>query len=115
MRRRGSPTRGVGNETSVHQPFPASPKGQQDSLLLVAGRTLLEARGPRPGRGATGHLRDAHTGLKAAIGWVLLGAAWQRCRVISCATSWLGAQGLRGDGRGDDPDHLRPAHLGRRS
>jgi putative transposase len=32
-------------------------------------------------------ISDAHAGLKAAIEAVLLGAAWQRCR-ISCATFW---------------------------
>lgn len=26
-------------------------------------------------------ISDAHTGLKAAIGAVLIGASWQRCRV----------------------------------
>jgi hypothetical protein len=31
-------------------------------------------------------ISDAHTGLKAAIAAVLLGASWQRCRVHFCAT-----------------------------
>src|SRR3954453_14003657 len=50
----------------------------EDGAFWTAFLRSLKARG----LGGTGLvISDAHTGLKAAIGAVFLGAAWQRCRV----------------------------------
>ena len=58
-------------------------------------------------------ISDAHTGLKAAIGAVLLGAAWQRCRVHFMRNVLAQVpKGDGGDGRRRDPHDLRPARPG---
>jgi hypothetical protein len=54
--------------------------------LEVRGRGVLDgvpplAEGPRAPRGAAGHRRDAHLGLRQAVSAVMAGAAVQRCRV----------------------------------
>jgi putative transposase len=57
-------------------------------------------------RGLTGTqlvISDAHTGLKAAINGVLLGAAWQRCRVHFMGSSNLWGQGAGHAARLDLP------------
>jgi putative transposase len=54
-------------------------------------------------------ISDAHTGLKAAISSVFIGAAWQRCRVhFSALRPRGGPQGQPGDGHRRDPHDLRP-------
>ena len=50
----------------------------EDGAFWTAFLRSLKARGLA---GVQLVISDAHTGLKAAIGAVLLGAAWQRCRV----------------------------------
>jgi transposase-like protein len=50
----------------------------EDGAFWTAFLRTLKARGLA---GTQLVISDAHTGLKAAIGAVLLGAAWQRCRV----------------------------------
>ncbi len=50
----------------------------EDGAFWTAFLRTLKARGLG---GTQLVISDAHTGLKAAIGAVLLGAAWQRCRV----------------------------------
>jgi transposase-like protein len=50
----------------------------EDGAFWTAFLRSLKARGLA---GTQLVISDAHTGLKAAIGAVLLGAAWQRCRV----------------------------------
>src|SRR5215210_4819602 len=50
----------------------------EDGAFWTAFLRSLKARGLA---GTQLFISDAHTGLKAAIGAVLLGAAWQRCRV----------------------------------
>jgi putative transposase len=50
----------------------------EDGAFWTAFLRSLKARGLG---GTQLVISDAHTGLKAAIGAVLLGAAWQRCRV----------------------------------
>ncbi len=51
---------------------------------------------------------DAHEGLKAAIGEVLTGATWQRCRV-HFMRNVQHPQGQQGCGGGCHSDDLRPA------
>ncbi len=50
----------------------------EDGAFWTAFLCSLKARGLA---GTQLVISDAHTGLKAAIGAVLLGASWQRCRV----------------------------------
>jgi putative transposase len=50
----------------------------KDGAFWTAFLRSLQARGLA---GVQLVISDAHAGLKAAIGSVLLGAAWQRCRV----------------------------------
>jgi len=65
-------------------------------------------------RGLTGVrlvISDAHEGLRSSIEAVMLGAAWQRCRVhfMRIERPGSGAQGLPGDGGRRHPHRLRPA------
>ena len=79
----------------------------EDGAFWTAFLRSLKARGLA---GVQLVISDAHTGLKAAIGAVLLGAAWQRCRVHFLRNVLAaGPQGQRRDGRRRDPHHLRPA------
>jgi len=55
----------------------------EDGAFWTAFLRSLRARGLA---GVRLVISDAHEGLKGAIGAVLLGTAWQRCRSISCAT-----------------------------
>src|SRR6187399_1937455 len=55
----------------------------EDGAFWTAFLRSLKARGLG---GVQLVISDAHTGLKQAISAVLLGAAWQRCRVHFCAT-----------------------------
>src|SRR3712207_6046871 len=78
----------------------------EDGAFWTAFLRSLKARGLT---GTQLVISDAHTGLKAAIAAVLLGAGWQRCRVhFSALRARPGAQGQRGDGRRRDPHDLRP-------
>ena len=54
--------------------------GRQRGRRLLDGLPALAA-GPRPRRACGSSISDAHEGLKGAIAAVLLGSAWQRCRV----------------------------------
>ena len=57
----------------------------EDGAFQAAFLRSLRARGLA---GVQLVISDARAGLKAAIALVLLGAAWQRRRVHSCATCW---------------------------
>jgi putative transposase len=79
----------------------------EDGAFWTAFLRSLKARGLA---GTQLVISDAHTGLKAAIAAVLLGAAWQRCRVhFSALRARPGAQAQRRDGRRRDRHDLRPA------
>jgi putative transposase len=56
----------------------------EDQAFWTALLRSLLRRGPN---GVVLVISHAHEGLKAAIAKLLTGAAWQRCRVTSCATS----------------------------
>jgi transposase-like protein len=78
----------------------------EDGAFWTAFLRSLKARGLG---GVQLVISDAHTGLKAAISSVFIGAAWQRCRVHFSALRARGrAPGRPGDGRRRDPDGLRP-------
>ena len=78
----------------------------EDGAFWTAFLRSLKARGLG---GVQLVISDAHTGLKAAIGSVFIGAAWQRCRVhFSALCPRGGPQGQPGDGRRRDPHDLRP-------
>jgi putative transposase len=78
---------------------------------------FLRSLRPRGLAGVQLVISDAHAGLKAAIGAVLFGASWQRCRVHFLRNVLAQVpKGSGGDGRCRDPDHLcpaRPATCGR--
>ena len=78
----------------------------EDGAFWTAFLRSLKARGLG---GVQLVISDAHTGLKQAISAVMLGAAWQRCRV-HFARNVLGVvpRGQRGDGRCGDQDRVRP-------
>src|SRR4051812_10734906 len=73
----------------------------EDGAFWTAFLRSLKARGLG---GVQLVISDAHTGLKQAIAAVLLGAAWQRCRVHwSCKDSTWRCRGvLVGRKRGED-------------
>jgi putative transposase len=82
----------------------------EDGAFWTAFLRSLKARGLT---GVQLVVSDAHTGLKQAIAAVLAGACWQRCRVHFLRNALARvAQGLRRDGGGHRPHHLRPAHPG---
>ena len=79
----------------------------EDGAFWTAFLRSLKARGLA---GVQLVISDAHTGLKAAIAAVLLGAAWQRCRVHFLRNVLAQVpKGNAGDGRRRDPHDLRPA------
>ena len=54
-------------------------------------------------------ISDAHSGLRNAVEAILIGAAWQRCRVqFPAQRAGPGPQGIGRDVRRRDPHHLRP-------
>ena len=55
----------------------------EDGAFWTAFLRSLKARGLH---GVQLVISDAHEGLKSAVGAAMTGAAWQRCRVHSCAT-----------------------------
>ena len=78
----------------------------EDGAFWTAFLRSLKARGLG---GVQLVISDAHTGLKQAIAAVLLGAAWQRCRVHFMRNVLAaGPEGQRRDGRRRDPHDLRP-------
>ncbi len=84
----------------------------EDGAFWTAFLRSLRARGLA---GVRLVISDAHEGLKGAIGGVLLGAAWQRCRVHFMRNVLARvAGGQRRDGAGRHPDHLCPARRGGR-
>src|SRR4051794_20071720 len=80
--RRGvSPAVGVATRGAPHRPREVlgfAVGDSEDGAFWTAFLRTLKARGLA---GTQLVISDAHTGLKAAIAAVLLGAAWQRCRV----------------------------------
>jgi transposase-like protein len=79
----------------------------EDGAFWTAFLRSLKARGPA---GTQLVISDAHTGLKAAIQAVFVGAAWQRCRVhCSALRARPRSAGQRRDGRRRHPHRRRPA------
>jgi putative transposase len=79
----------------------------EDGAFWTACLRSLKARGLT---GVQLVISDAHTGLTAAIAAVMAGAGWQRCRVHFLRNVLARVpKGLSRDGRGRDPDQLRPA------
>ena len=79
----------------------------EDGAFWTAFLRSLKARGLA---GVQLVISDAHTGLKQAIGAVMAGAAWQRCRVHFLRNVLARVpKGLGRDGRRRHPHHLRPA------
>jgi len=85
-------------------------RDSEDGAFWTAFLRSLEARALH---GVQLVISDAHAGLEAAIGSVLLSAVWQRSSgSTSAQRAGPGAQGLGGDGRGAHPHHLRPGGPG---
>ena len=83
----------------------------EDSAFWTAFLRSLRARGLG---GVRLVISDAHAGLKGAIAAVLLGSAWQRCKVHFLRNVLRQhPEGLRPDGARRHPDDLRPARCGR--
>ena len=68
----------------------------EDGAFWTAFLRSLKSRGLS---GVQLVISDAHTGLRDAIEAILIGAAWQRCRVQSAQHARPGPEGIRGDGR----------------
>jgi transposase-like protein len=64
----------------------------EDGAFWTAFLRSLKARGLQ---GVQLVISDAHTGLKQAIGAVMAGCCWQRCRVHSSETCWHGCHAGR--------------------
>ena len=82
----------------------------EDGAFWTAFLRSLRARGLA---GVRLVISDAHEGLKGAIGSVLLGSAWQRCRVHFLRNVLARIpKASAPDGARRHPDHLRPARRG---
>ena len=94
-----------------------SADGNREVLGLAVGdsedrsfwTTFLRSLRSRGLAGVRLVISDAHQGLRASIDAVMLGAAWQRCRVLHEECPVPGTQGLPGDGGRRHPHRLRPA------
>jgi len=82
-----------------------------DGAFWLAFLRSLAARGLR---GVKLAIHDAHEGLRAAIETVLVGSAWQRCRVRDAQYFRSSAQVFANDGVGDCTHHFCPTDASRR-
>lgn len=101
------------NHRVVSQAVVIATGGAADGRREVLGFEVGDSRGRRLWDGVLGSLKsrgpsgmqlaiDAHTELRAAIGAILLGAAWHRRRVhfLHNVLAQVPKVGLDGDGRG---------------
>jgi hypothetical protein len=94
-------------------PCMSAPRTARPSATATRDKLVTTAAGDLHERGLTGVqlvISDTHSGLVKAVGTVLQGASWQRCRVhFMRNVLGQGQQGPRRDGRRHRPHDLRPA------